>query len=112
MHLTRLLACIQAGTVRLVRKMVVRPRQGARAAYTLRATMKWPEDPGFPPCLSAPVADATVLYGPYRLLDLLLFLVRRGREVIQGLQLQGHIYHAMWLRWLCTLPSVRSSCGS
>ena len=52
MHLTRLLACIHAGTVPFVKKTAARPQPGARAANTLHATMEWPEDPGFPPCFN------------------------------------------------------------
>ena len=73
MHLTRLLACIHAGTVPFVRKMATRPRPGARAANTVQATMQWPEDPTFVFCLNTRVADATLLHGAYRLLDVLLF---------------------------------------
>ena len=73
MHLARLLACIPAGIVPVVKKMAARPRPGARAANTLQATMEWPEDPGFPPCFNTQVADATLLYGAYHSLDVLFF---------------------------------------
>ena len=69
MHLTRLLACIHAGTVLVVKQMAAGPCPGARAANTLQATMQWPEDPTFPPCFNTRVADATLLCGAYRSLD-------------------------------------------
>ena len=77
MHLTRLLAYIHAGTVPVVKKMATRPRLGARAANTLQATMQWPEDPAFPPCFNTRVADATLLYGAYRSLDVFFLLRQR-----------------------------------
>ena len=51
--------------------MAIRPQQGTHTTNTLRATMKWLEDPGFPPCLTTAVGDATHLYIAYRALDVL-----------------------------------------
>ena len=78
MHLTWLLACIHAGNVPFVKKMAARPRLGAWVANTLQATLDWPAEPSFPPCLNTPVADASFLYGAYCSLDVLFFLVRQG----------------------------------
>ena len=51
----------------------VGPRQGARAANALWATMVWPEELAFPVCFINWVADATFLYGAYCSLDVLFF---------------------------------------
>ena len=50
-----------------------RPPPGARAANTLQATMEWPEDSSFPPYFNTRVADATLLYGACRSLDVMFF---------------------------------------
>ena len=102
MHLTWLLACIHAGTVLFVRKIAVRPWQGARATNTLRATMEWPEEPSFPPCFSG--CNDHVWCIPFT--GRVLFLVRLRQSVSLGLPQQGRICRVMWPRWLCTPCSM------
>ena len=91
MHLTRLLACIHAGTVPLVRKTAPRLRKGARAANTLRTTMEWPENPAFPPCFSTRVADAMFLYGAYRSLHMLIYGETRAEDQPRFAAARAHL---------------------